>query len=123
MTPEKLWQDMLDSGPLLNGNAITYGSTTDWTPNLHEIKAMMDRCRVQMDETQCRIWAGIESMEPCEVCGHKAKYIKPPQERIQLCVCRVAALKRQCEPAPRYLPEHIGFGRTLLGIEIETVQP
>lgn len=119
MTLEELW-DNLSVETYLNGNAVTGGGTHQ-VPTAEEIVETISRMRSQMQEHQHRMGLFILTMHPCGLCGHKAKYIKPPQERIQFCRCRVAELKRQLASGSSYLPEHFSPFPQFMGIEIEAV--
>jgi hypothetical protein len=119
MTPEVLW-DNLSVETCLNGSAIT-GGCTHQTPTVAEIMETMHRVRLQVEESQNRLGLFVMTMEPCGLCGHKARYIKPPRERIQFCRCRVAELSRQSASVPGYQPDRFSPFSQFMGIEIEAV--
>lgn len=116
--------DIADDLSVVNFSGLV-GSSTHQVPAVAEIIEAAKRMRLQVEESQGRLELFVLTLERCGLCGHKARYIRVPRERIQFCRCRVAELKRELEsvpgPLPSCLPGHISPFPQFMGIEIETI--
>lgn len=121
MIPDELRWDSEDSALFLNGGNLTNAMSTDQAPTVAEIIEAAKHMQARMEASRDRLELFILVMERCGLCRHKAKYIKPPNERIQFCRCRVAELKRQAAGVPNYMPDQLTPFPSFMGIEIETV--